>query len=298
MMKNIIIVSICLLLLAISSFAQQTPQFEMPLYFEDALGNKDTLIIGYDDNASSYQLNPQFGEVEITEPYDEFFEVRARKIPFVNPFETKKSIADFGYFPNNECGISSGTTITVRLKYPPLKVSWDKNLLQEDECHIGTFLAPSEHWALVVDLTSLEPCSMYCLYEKEEVIIDFTGQNTSMYSVLNILDSIENVGIDTIQWMNLVFTPQTCPEIIDNVNIINRALKKIPVFPNPTSQYLILDTEKNVTNIQIFNSYGIFLRMENGDSKKLDVQSLDKGVYFGIAELNNGEKQVFKFIKT
>lgn len=33
-------------------FGQQTPGFEFELYFEDALGNRDTIILGYDDSAT------------------------------------------------------------------------------------------------------------------------------------------------------------------------------------------------------------------------------------------------------
>lgn len=31
-------------------FAQQTPEFEFQLYFEDAAGNKDTVTLWYDAN--------------------------------------------------------------------------------------------------------------------------------------------------------------------------------------------------------------------------------------------------------
>ncbi|GAB4497385.1 MAG: hypothetical protein OHK0019_30910 [Saprospiraceae bacterium] len=50
--------------------------FEMLIYFEDAIGNKDTVIVGYDPDANTYDVNPQFGEVWLDTPFDSVFEVR------------------------------------------------------------------------------------------------------------------------------------------------------------------------------------------------------------------------------
>ncbi|MCF8417129.1 MAG: hypothetical protein K9G40_12865, partial [Crocinitomicaceae bacterium] len=56
-------------------FAQE--EFSFELYFEDALGNKDTLILGYDSNATN-GIDPLFGELNMTgQPWDNTFEVRA-----------------------------------------------------------------------------------------------------------------------------------------------------------------------------------------------------------------------------
>jgi len=34
---------ILLLVLSLNSFSQQIPDFELPIYFEDAVGNRDTI---------------------------------------------------------------------------------------------------------------------------------------------------------------------------------------------------------------------------------------------------------------
>jgi hypothetical protein len=48
----------------------------MPIWFEGAIGNRDTIWVGSDVAASSQQIKPQFGEVELTAPFDSVFEVR------------------------------------------------------------------------------------------------------------------------------------------------------------------------------------------------------------------------------
>src|SRR5690554_936883 len=45
-------------------FGQQTPEFEFELYFEDAAGNKDTITLGYDENATD-SVDIAFGEANL-----------------------------------------------------------------------------------------------------------------------------------------------------------------------------------------------------------------------------------------
>jgi hypothetical protein len=69
------------LLLAFTSTAQKTPFFLTTFYFEDAIGNIDSIEVGYDLTANQTG-NPDFGEVTDLSPFDSVFDVRA-----VNYFE-------------------------------------------------------------------------------------------------------------------------------------------------------------------------------------------------------------------
>ncbi|MCU0348792.1 MAG: hypothetical protein MUC59_17765, partial [Saprospiraceae bacterium] len=48
------------------ALSQQTAFFETTLYFEDALGNTDSVVVGNDPDAETGQMNTQFGEVDIS----------------------------------------------------------------------------------------------------------------------------------------------------------------------------------------------------------------------------------------
>ena len=59
----------CLFLLFLFVFITQkgytqfkTPLFEMPIYFEDAKGHKDSIIIGFDKNSDKEIIDSLFGE--------------------------------------------------------------------------------------------------------------------------------------------------------------------------------------------------------------------------------------------
>src|SRR5690554_219642 len=90
-MKKLIFISVLLCFYQISE--AQTFQFQM--FFEDAIGNKDTLTIGYDLNGTEL-IDSSFGEENIIGiPLDSTFDVRISDA-FYNygnaTFHTKKQI--------------------------------------------------------------------------------------------------------------------------------------------------------------------------------------------------------------
>lgn len=61
---------------------QPTAMFEATIWFEDAAGNRDSIVVGYDTLATE-DIDPAFGEAEITSPFDSVFEVRAGSTDFI-----------------------------------------------------------------------------------------------------------------------------------------------------------------------------------------------------------------------
>jgi hypothetical protein len=71
----------------------QTPMYQADFYFQDAIGNRDTITIGYDTTANG-EYNPQFGEINLSQPFDSVFEVRATHRNGINwgqPVSTSQS---------------------------------------------------------------------------------------------------------------------------------------------------------------------------------------------------------------
>ncbi len=107
-------------------------EFVFPMYFEDALGNRDTVFIGYDANGSRDVILPEFGEVDIAHiPFDSVFEVRITNQSDINGtgyvaalFHTKRKIilppAEFYYWPQ--------ANIDIHALHWPVKASWDASL--------------------------------------------------------------------------------------------------------------------------------------------------------------------------
>lgn len=153
----------------LGTLTAQTPQFIIPIWFEDALGNKDTVWVGGDPAASYSEINTQFGEVEITNPFDSVFEVRAVHTDDSN-WRTSKSIIE-GTDTPGQCILPSGTRLMMYVKYPPVHISWDTTLLLENyPCNINTILTPDQYVFLLQNW--YEARIIHCMMTKDSIEID------------------------------------------------------------------------------------------------------------------------------
>lgn len=111
--------------------------FELPIYFEDSMGNKDSIILGYDIGAG-YEIDSSFGEIDLIDSsYVKDFEVRAsiydyNKIREEDPriIESKKMI--IGYVCDDPMYFDEANSIMALIKCNnwPIKISWDKTNFQ------------------------------------------------------------------------------------------------------------------------------------------------------------------------
>jgi len=107
--------------------AQQTPYFGMNLYFEDAIGNRDTVFFGYDIDATN-ELEAEWGEYEMTEPFDSVFDVRIGEFADNRAFLTDHLVSETGMFINDTtCFTGSGAIVYIYAINQPVKIWWDKN---------------------------------------------------------------------------------------------------------------------------------------------------------------------------
>ncbi|CAL2082159.1 Probable S8 subtilisin family serine endopeptidase precursor containing a type A C-terminal secretion signal [Tenacibaculum sp. 190524A02b] len=73
-------------------------------------------------------------------------------------------------------------------------------------------------------------------------------------------------------------------------------LEGIKVYPNPTQNYLVVDSNKNNLDISIFNALGSKIYTHTSTSKNIDVSKLTNGMY--ILQLKKGsEIQTVRFLK-
>ena len=92
LMKNLIFLLLFFPLIGLSQ-----PEFSFDLYFEDALGNRDTVTIGYDPQATD-GIDAQFGEENIiSQPWDSVFEVR------ISDYYDKNAVEEQVSFNSKKC---------------------------------------------------------------------------------------------------------------------------------------------------------------------------------------------------
>ncbi len=88
-MKKIVLITVIVLT---ANFIR-AQEFVFPMYFEDALGNRDTVFLGYDPNGSRDVILPEFGELDIAHiPFDSVFDVRITNQADINANETTEAL--------------------------------------------------------------------------------------------------------------------------------------------------------------------------------------------------------------
>ena len=134
-------------LLPFCLYSQQTAFFETTIYFEDAVGNVDSLVVGMDEDAN-FEYNPQFGEADIDAPWDSIFEVRAaHTLPIGNDdlVMSKKIVAstEGGIHPTLNCILLAESIggLYYYAKHLPITVRWDRGAFANSFCRVGSVLS-------------------------------------------------------------------------------------------------------------------------------------------------------------
>lgn len=149
-----------LIFLTLFSLIAKSQEYSFLLYFEDSIGNRDTLYFGFDKEAS-FGIDEKFGETNIIgNPYDSilfaFFSDAATNEEYDCRLETEKNptyITKKQYINLlNEGFIEIGLIA----KNWPIKISWDQNAIADFD--INKYLGLSDHGLF---LTSFRPLNGY-----------------------------------------------------------------------------------------------------------------------------------------
>ncbi len=265
-------------------FSQE--QFSFPLYFEDAVGNKDTLMIGY-DATGSHGVDASFGEInKINDPWDNDFEVRITdeyrnrnmlSMPHTGLFHLKKEIIEDGCNSNNW-----GTQVAIDIKASqfPIHVYWDSTLFNAS-CLNGSVLTgvvPGGWWDTGGFRVFMNTNSSY--------EINNSQNDPLFYSYKQ--------GIDTIYTTWFTFADSTLMTL--NINSIEKS--NIQVFPNPfVDEFKVINfPDISLQEKEIMDILGkkVDFEMENDVFK---IRNSAPGIYFLNLLFTDGRKAQFKIVK-
>lgn len=212
-------------------------QFEMPVYFEDAIGNKDTLIIGYNSLVPPPGVyNPSFDGPLVLGPMDSVFEVRAFHVDnsfHVNQFTLKKIIVQYENLPSDSCGVSADVDIIVSCKYPPLTVRYDSTVLGPTSCRSNAILSPD--WQIFLLQYWWQSPKYICMGEQSEVTFADINKLYEHLKVENV--EVEGQGERDLPGLLIVFhqwgacTDSTLVKISEAIQLKKPEMR---VSPNPS----------------------------------------------------------------
>lgn len=272
-----------------SLYAQQ---FSFPIYFIDAVGNKDTIVIGY-DVAATDSIDTLFQEVNIINiPLDTGLDVRISDIWWrrlnmddgdtLGSYQTKKQII------KNKCNYAQSIIgLDIKTIHWPVTASWGDTSLTSDTCNniIFTSIHPGGWW----DTGS--PSNLYQEY------IDPSFPNNVTFTenrdeFLNSYGYINDIYFVSYFWLAFWLQPVS-------VNEITAKKPLIKVFPNPVTENatVTFPVEFGVAkNVQLYSSIGQLVASYT-TVNNLDLTSFSKGIYQLVAINSKGERLTTRIIK-
>ena len=314
-MKTIIILTL-LLCWQDQSVAQITPMFQTDIYFEDAKGNKDTITIGFDTLAAGSMLNPDFGELDITTPFDSIFEVRAAHLYDFGwgnqPYALSKKIIGFAENAINNTSCYGGTPVLllIHVKHQPVTISWDQSIFS-NSCLRPSFLTPDRMYQMINPWDWFDmPAIRYGCTSKMNTLTTFLGKQykspmeipyiakKAVKGSLNMVDSI--YGISFIFSDDWPFSPCSLVSASEASAVFDNQAE---IFPSPAIDEInVRNKDKAVaitTSVYDQNGRAISHVRNNhdGSEQQFDIQHFSAGVYYIVQRMKHGEIRVNKWVK-
>ncbi len=292
------------------------PEFKFTVYAEDSRGHKDSVTIGYHHQAfSGIALDTRFPDKNISATkFDSVFEMRAHRITYMHNHYDRPILTEYGsskYITlsyNNRLGsdtcvpngFSSKGFLLIKIKYPPLKMSWDKKPFDRNTnpCVGRSYLLFNEYYTQEYP-PEFVPFTAY-LGEKSFLIDSLPDKPTHFVdgfpSSLNRKIRIKYFDgtMDTLQ-ANYQFVFQNSSIRSPVRDIVSESITMS--YPNPCrDQLFALLPEKQTKRltVNIYSITGALLQAENkiqDNIVTIDTATLDTGNY--ILEIITSENKRF-----
>ncbi len=257
--------------------------FEIPVYFEDSAGNKDTIILGYDIMAT-YGIDTSFGEIDLLDSaYSDDLEVRPAiydywdwpTLPRI--IESKKMIIGYVCYDSTYFDEANSIMVVIKSNKWPITITWDKSLFQETCNNLDIIDCTPGGW--------FDVCGGGHPYTLLEIRLNDTA---SYYDTEFKIETSE----DTLSALFFRFF-NDFESAIDNQH-----KKNIALFPNPTNGLIHLDAElhpDDKVSISDLSGRAISFTFYN---QKIDLSFAPNGMYILTLKFHTGESVIFKIFKT
>ncbi len=277
--------------LLIGSNSLKGQEFVFSMIFSDPLGNSDTLVLGYDENATE-GLDEHYGEIDIIDvPWDSLFEVRVthelRQIdaPPIENFHTKKQIT------NKDCETIYPPVMEIDIKsiHWPVTARWSQDLFM-DSCNRGSLLTsvPQGGWWDVGSPSDLDKIEL-----KNDSIISFTDNADFTNGKVNDNYAYEDAeaGLISVFWIALGKAE------LGVTTIPYKRHANVQIRPNPVHDIITIDgiSDSDFSRIELHTVQGRkILQTKEFNFSLID---LPTGVYFLSIIDSNGYRLQKKIMK-
>lgn len=289
--------------------SQKSAQFEMNFYFEDSKGFKDTLnyradtSIIDDEARLDDDLNSNWGEKIDNSPFEKDLEVRG-KSAFNLPYDFYQNLILKSNDNGQGCISPEPILIFVYTSNWPIKMTWDQDYFRKQSCLYGTFATPDAEYARkwlfndpvpIREIACLGSMNVYVKDLREDVL----AMNYELpYRIKHEVTGKGKIPITAIQ----IYFGRPWAHLCDTLTAVND-LANLDVSIYPTivlDQLHIINNNSEVLNCQIINIEGKLIKIFITDRNEysINLESLNKGIYFIMLQNNKGNRIIKKIMKS
>jgi hypothetical protein len=264
--------------------AQQEPHFITTLYFEDAVGNRDSIEYGY-DYAATEDMDAAFGEYELTTPFDSVFEVRAGTPDFTYRQKlTKRFVAGTEVVVDDTCWSGGGGYIYVHAIHQPVAIRWRKEDFLSNICYRGAFVVNHIEFELAGPIAPEDIAQeYYCLAAQDSAVFELSEDAlTPDLPRIYIEKEVEGSGMTKIWGLNLPIVPAWAyTPCFWVTNTRSAASHSVRLYPNPAGAVVRLDLppEQCPERVTIRSMAGRVISLPALVGNEIDTSALPAGMY-------------------
>lgn len=290
------------LTLKVCSQATIEPLFQTTFYVEDALGNRDSVVLGFDPQGTE-SLNPLFGEIE--QAWIPGAVLEARVSSDIYSF-SKKKITLCEVYPSESYAVAA-IFFFVKAQHQPLTFYWDHEAIQN--------VGPYQQYAFMTPdmIPILQDTYEWnqtpgrrgtCLTSHGSYTVTLTWDaavenEVSLYPSGTAFES-PDAALGLIVFFSMYYEASYCSRTDDATE--PSRVKQVPVHPNPATDMIHLNlAADSYSRVVLMNAAGcivkVFENTSGSSSTNLDVSELPQGYYLVQAMSENQAVAIGKFIK-
>lgn len=309
-----------------SLFAQSTPMFETTIRVKDAIGNQDSVVIGYDLDDIPFDT-AQFHEILDNSPFDSTFGVRvvqrSWEMIYHYPHEGdayKRLITDAETAVNAPwCTLGGSSILLIHAKHQPITLYWDRAAFDPAYCQENAYFSPDKTPHLIEPsdwIDSGGPIIFSCAAKADSMVYTLNPNwswdgdlNHSPFWPLFSMREIEGIGVDTVVGIGLEFVfgnyYSPCRLVSDTETPMSLPDFGFKVQPNPSNGVFKVRNERGVSvqRVRLFDSLGRLVWEQaaplGGQDEFLECQAngLSPGLYYAVLTWRDGYESVRKLVK-
>lgn len=222
-------------------------------------------------------------------------------IPF--PSELTITSSDRIYFATNNHlqELDRNGNVLQQISLPNLiNKNYYINELESNKDKIGlvmsSFIESSDSIKLICTDESLENFQIHLFNEVERDIYarsNLIANNVGGFSFLHNVD-IDKFGITST---DSLCEYQFCENLVLSSSIENELPTGIKVYPNPSTNFLIIDSKETIAYKRMYDFEGKRIQLYMSSDRMVEIDHLQEGLYFLEIGTKDGNHEIIKFIK-